>query len=71
MDYSPPGFSVHGDSLDKNTGVGCHALLQGIFQTQRLTQISHIGRQMLYCLSHREALLPRSSQSDQVIDGDL
>ena len=27
MDYSPPGFSVHGDSPGKNTGVGCHALL--------------------------------------------
>ena len=25
---------VHGDSPGKNTGVGCHALLQGIFQTQ-------------------------------------
>ena len=24
MDCSPPGSSVHGDSLDKNTGVGCH-----------------------------------------------
>ena len=30
MDYSPPCSSVHGDSLGKNTGVGCHALLQGI-----------------------------------------
>ena len=28
MDYSPPGSSVHGNSLGKNTGVGCHALLQ-------------------------------------------
>ena len=28
MDYSPPGFSVHGDSPGKNTGVGCQALLQ-------------------------------------------
>ena len=28
MDCSPPGSSVHGDSLAKNTGVGCHALLQ-------------------------------------------
>ena len=27
MDCSLPGFSVHGDSLGKNTGVGCHALL--------------------------------------------
>ena len=31
MDYSPPGSSVHGDSPGNNTGVGCHALLQGIF----------------------------------------
>ena len=25
MDYSPPGSSVHGNSPDKITGVGCHA----------------------------------------------
>ena len=31
MDHSPPGSSIHEDSLGKNTGVGCHALLQGIF----------------------------------------
>ena len=30
----PPGSSVHGDSPGKNSGVGCHALLQGIFPTQ-------------------------------------
>ena len=30
----PPGSSVHGDSLGKNAGVGCHALFQGIFLTQ-------------------------------------
>ena len=34
MDCSPSGSSVHGDSPGKNTGVGCHALLQGIFLTQ-------------------------------------
>ena len=28
--------TVHGDSPLKNTGVGCHALLQGIFPTQGL-----------------------------------
>ena len=33
-DSSPPGSSVHGDSPGKNPGVGCHALLQGIFPTQ-------------------------------------
>ena len=26
--------SVHGDSPDKNTGVGCYALLKEIFPTQ-------------------------------------
>ena len=30
VDCSPPGTSVHGDSSGKNTGVGCHTLLQGI-----------------------------------------
>ena len=33
MDYSLPGFSVHGILQAKNTGVGCHTLLQGIFPT--------------------------------------
>ena len=32
--HSLPGSSVHGDSPGKNTGVSCHALLQGIFPTQ-------------------------------------
>ena len=36
MDCSPPGSSVHGDSPGKNSGVGCHFLLQGIFPTQGL-----------------------------------
>ena len=35
-DHSPPGYPVHGDSPGKNTAVGCHALLQGIFPTQGL-----------------------------------
>ena len=36
MDCSLSGSSVHGDSPGKNIGVGCHALLQGIFPTQGL-----------------------------------
>ena len=36
MDCSLPGPSAYGDSPGKNTGMGCHALLQGIFPTQRL-----------------------------------
>ena len=35
-DCSSPGFSVHGDSPGKNTGVGYHVLFQGIFLTQGL-----------------------------------
>ena len=31
MDYSLPASSVHGESPGKNTRVGYHALLQGIF----------------------------------------
>ena len=34
MDCSLPISSVHGDSPGKKTGVGYHALLQGIVQTQ-------------------------------------
>ena len=34
MDCSPQDSSVHGDSPGKNTEVGWHALLQGIFSTQ-------------------------------------
>ena len=33
MDCNPPGSSVLGDSSGRNTGVGCHFLLQGIFLT--------------------------------------
>ena len=34
LDYSPPGSSVHGSFQAKNTGVGSHFLLQGIFPIQ-------------------------------------
>ena len=36
MDYSLPDSSVHGIFPGKNTGVGCHFLLQGILPTQGL-----------------------------------
>ena len=52
---SPPGFTVHGDSPDKNTGVGCHALLQGIFPTQGWNPGLPHCRRILYQLSHQEA----------------
>ena len=53
MDCSPPGSSVHGDSPGKNSGVGCHALLQGIFPTQGLNPGLPHCRQILYHLSHQ------------------
>ena len=53
MDCSPPGSSVHGDSPDKNTGVGCYALLQGIFPTQGLNPGLLHCRQLLHCLNHQ------------------
>ena len=48
MDCSLPGFSVHGDSPGKNTGVGRHFLLQGIFPTQELNPGLLWRRQILY-----------------------
>ena len=56
MDHSPQGPSVHGDAPCKNTGVGCHALLQGIFPTQGSNPgLPHCGR-ILYLLSYQGLL---------------
>ena len=59
MDCSPPGSSVHGDSPDKNIGVGCYALLQGIFPTQGSNPGLPHCRWIPYCLSHQGSPLPR------------
>ena len=53
MDCSLPGSSVHGIFPGKNTGVGCHFLLQEILPTQGLNLGLLHCRQMLYCLSHQ------------------
>ena len=53
MDCSPPGSSVRGDSPSKNTGVSFHALLQGIFPTQRLNSGLPHCKQILHHLSHQ------------------
>ena len=52
MDCSPPGSSVHGILQAKNTGVVCHALLQGIFPIQRSNQ------HLLYLLHWQAGSLP-------------
>ena len=52
MACSPPGFSVHGHFPGKNTGVGCHALLQGIFPTQGSKSGLPHCKWILHLLSH-------------------
>jgi len=52
MDCSPSGSFVRGDSPAKNTGVGCDALLQGIFPIQGSNPNLLYCRQILYQLSH-------------------
>ena len=53
MNCNPPGSSDHGDSPGKNTGVGCHALLQGIFLPQESNQGLLHCRWILYQLSYQ------------------
>ena len=53
MDCSPAGSSVRGDSPGKNTGVGCHVLLQGIFLTQGSNPGLPHCREILYQLTHQ------------------
>ena len=55
MGCNLPDSSVCGDSPGKNTGVGCHALLQGSSQLRDQTRVSYvscIGRQVLYHEGH-------------------
>jgi len=63
MDCSPPGSSVHGDSPGKSPGVGCHALLQGIFPTQGSNPGLLHCRWILSCLSHQG--------SPRILEGNL
>ena len=53
MDCSPLCSSVHGDSLGKNAGVGCHALLQVavayVFpNTKALSALWYVGLKTLH-----------------------
>ena len=58
VDYNPPG-SYPWDSPGKNTGVGCHFLLQGSSQPRDQTHVSCDscpGRQVLYHDASQETL---------------
>ena len=59
---SLPGSSVHGDSAGKNTGGGCHFLLQGIFPTQGPNPGLPHCPQILYQLSHKRS--PRKAEGN-------
>ena len=56
MDCKPARLLCPWDFPDKNTGVDCHSLLQGIFPTQRSNSGLLHCRQILYHLSYRENL---------------
>ena len=58
LDCSPPGSSVHGDSLDKNTGMSCHGLPQGIFATQRSSLSCGTAPKCMVPLSTRGVVVP-------------
>ena len=58
MDCSLPGASVHGDSPDKNTRVGCHSSLQGSFPTQGSKPGLLHCRRILSLLSHQGSPIP-------------
>ena len=55
-DLSPSDPSVHGILQARITGVGCHALIQGIFLTQGLNLDLLHCRQILYVLNHQRSL---------------
>ena len=53
MNCSLSGSSVHGNSPGKSTGMGCQALLQGIFSTHGSNPGLPHFRQILYHLNHQ------------------
>ena len=58
MDFQEPArLLCPWDSPGKNTGVGCHALLQGVLPTQGSNPGLPRCGQILYCLSHQERRL--------------
>ena len=52
----PTRFLCSWNSPRKNTAVGSHSLLQGIFPTQGLNPVSHITGRFFYHLSHQVCL---------------
>ena len=59
------------DSPGKNTGVSCHALLQGIFPVQGLNPALPHCRQILYCLSHQRSPMTKILNSIMPVQGTV
>ena len=65
MDCSPPGSSAQWDSPGKNTGVGCHALLQELLPIQGLKAVSCIADGFFTIWATRETLSRSHLSSNQ------
>ena len=63
----PPGSSCPWDFPGKNTGMGCHFLVQGIVLTQGPNLRLRLGWQVLYHWATWEALLHRCCITDREI----
>ena len=63
MDCKPSRIPYPWDSLRRNTGVGCHSLLQGNFPMQGSNPGLLHFRQILYCLSHQESPISEGRQT--------
>ena len=68
MDWSPPGSSV---PPSKNTGVGCHSLLQGISQPRDWTQISCSAGRFFTVWATRKAHFYRWGNKFRVLELEL
>ena len=74
MDYSPPGYSVHGilqaEYWRQNTPgrMDCHSFLQGISLTQESNPGRLHCRQILYSLSHHYLGMLRSTDQEIAIE---
>ena len=60
-DCNPPGSSVHGHSPGRNTGAGCHSLLQGIFLTQGSNPVSRTAGRVF---TNRAAIIFETRPND-------
>ena len=65
MDCSPPGSSVHGDSPGKNTGVGCHALID-----HKINQNAWLTGFFFFFFRYSERITGRKARGLQVEEID-